>query len=263
MNFKILCSDLDGTLLSTKSDVSSFTIQEIERLRHQLRIILVSARMPSGMFYLQENLSITHEPIICYNGALILANNNVLHSTTIPATLVKEIQELCKLRNTTLGIYSYDNWYVPNMSIRVEKEIKHTKVYPTIAPTKNTLVTIKDNGAHKIMLMSNPLDVDVLMETLTKKYSALVHSYRSNDTLIEISPKEVSKITAIKLLLQQDESLVDVIAFGDNYNDIEMISNAGTGVAVGNARAELMEVANFVCAPNTDDGVAHFIKEHL
>ncbi|WKX77097.1 HAD family hydrolase [Zobellia laminariae] len=56
MKYKILCSDLDGTLLTTKSDVSELTIAEIDRIKSHLKIILVSARMPSAMTYLQKDL---------------------------------------------------------------------------------------------------------------------------------------------------------------------------------------------------------------
>ena len=72
MDFKILCSDLDGTLLSTKSDVSDFTISQIAKIKERLKVILVSARMPQSMIYLQERLGVTDQPIICYNGALVL-----------------------------------------------------------------------------------------------------------------------------------------------------------------------------------------------
>lgn len=64
MNYKTLCSDLDGTLLSTKNDVSDFTISEISRIKHAVKIILVSARMPKSMTYLQRRLGIEKEPII-------------------------------------------------------------------------------------------------------------------------------------------------------------------------------------------------------
>jgi hydroxymethylpyrimidine pyrophosphatase-like HAD family hydrolase len=87
--------------------------------------------------------------------------------------------------------------------------------------------------------------------------------YRSNDTLIELTPKSVSKLTAIELLLTSGESLADVISFGDNYNDIEMLQHTGLGVAVGNAREEVKAVSNHTTLKNTEDGVAHFIKEHL
>ena len=85
----------------------------------------------------------------------------------------------------------------------------------------------------------------------------------SNDTLIELAPKSVSKLSAIQLLLTKNESLADVVSFGDNYNDIEMLQASGLGVAVDNARAEVKAIADYTTLKNTEDGVAHFIRQHL
>jgi hypothetical protein len=73
----------------------------------------------------------------------------------------------------------------------------------------------------------------------------------------------VSKLTAIQLLLSEGETLDNVVAFGDNYNDFDMLKHAGCGVAVANAREMLKEIANHITAENTEDGVAKFIKEYL
>jgi hydroxymethylpyrimidine pyrophosphatase-like HAD family hydrolase len=56
-------------------------------------------------------------------------------------------------------------------------------------------------------------------------------------------------------------SLDDVIAIGDNQNDIAMIQKAGLGVAVANARKETLEQADYVTLSNNDDGVAHVIEK--
>ncbi|MGJ8739042.1 HAD family hydrolase, partial [Zobellia laminariae] len=79
----------------------------------------------------------------------------------------------------------------------------------------------------------------------------------------EVAPKSVSKLSAIKSLLQEGESLEHVISFGDNYNDIEMLQHSGHGVAVGNAREEVKAVAHAVTLSNTENGVADYIKKHL
>jgi hydroxymethylpyrimidine pyrophosphatase-like HAD family hydrolase len=63
--------------------------------------------------------------------------------------------------------------------------------------------------------------------------------------------------------MDSNDSLEDIIAFGDNYNDIEMLENVGCGVAVKNAREEVKAISNYVTLKNTDDGVAHFIEENL
>ncbi|WP_339840757.1 Cof-type HAD-IIB family hydrolase [uncultured Maribacter sp.] len=265
MKYKILCSDLDGTLLSSKSDVSKFAIEQISKIKNHTRIILVSARMPSGMRYIQESIGISNQPIICYNGALVLSGQQELTSVVIPVNLLKEIYSLCTNLEVDLGLYYANEWYVPLTSIRVEKEIKYTKSTPTFQSTLITLSNWEQRkiGAHKIMLMCTKESADTLMPLLKEKFINQLNLYRSNDTLIEIAPKSVSKLSAIKLLMNSNDSLEDIIAFGDNYNDVEMLENVGCGVAVANAREEVKAISNHVTLKNTEDGVAHFIKEHL
>jgi len=265
MKYKILCSDLDGTLLSSKSDVSKFAIEQIGKIKDDTKIILVSARMPSGMHYIQENLGITNQPIICYNGALVLAGNKTLTSVCIPINILTDIHKLCKGFEADLGLYYKNEWYVPKTSLRVEKETKYTKSTPTFQDTDNTLDNWEQRkvGAHKIMLMCTKASADTLMPILKDKLGEALNLYRSNDTLIEIAPKTVSKLSAIKLLLKENDALKDIIAFGDNYNDIEMLENVGCGVAVFNARDEVKAISNAITLENTEDGVAYYIAENL
>lgn len=265
MDFKILCSDLDGTLLSTKSDVSEFTISEIARIREAIRIILVSARMPQSMTYLQERLGIQNQPIICYNGALVLDGEKEVFSEVIDFTALEKVYKLSEELRIKLGLYHGQEWYVEETSERVEKEIKYTRAEPIFRPTSITLVDWKKRNvsAHKIMLMGTKISADAIFPMLIDKLSEQMNIYRSNDTLIELAPKSVSKLSAIQLLLSSDESLADVISFGDNYNDMEMLQHSGCGVAVGNAREELKSIANHITLKNTEHGVANFIQQHL
>ncbi|WP_420601209.1 HAD family hydrolase [Flagellimonas sp.] len=265
MTFKILCSDLDGTLLSTKSDVSEFTVSQIHRIKERMRIILVSARMPKSMVYLQKRMGIEKNPIICYNGALVMQEDKQLNSTIIPIDLTAHLNNICKAHNIKLGLYHKDEWCVGETSERVQKEILHTKAEPLFEPTFKTLERWekKNIGAHKIMLMSTKPNIDAISSELESNFSSEVNCYRSNDTLIEIAPNAVSKLLAIQSLLQPNESLEDVLAFGDNYNDIEMLQCVGYGVAVENGRKEVKEIAKKVTLSNKDHGVAQFIKDHL
>lgn len=265
MKYKILCSDLDGTLLSTKSNVSDFTISEIDRIQEAMRVILVSARMPQSMTYLQEKLGIQSEPIICYNGALVLDGAMEIFSQVIDFKTVEEVYKLAESLNIKLGLYFNREWYVEETSERVEKEIKYTRSTPQYKKTSETLSEwkVRNISAHKIMLMCTKQSADAIFPILVDQFSQKMQIYRSNDTLIELAPKTVSKLSAIQLLLSSDESLADVISFGDNYNDIEMLQYSGMGVAVGNAREEVKAIANYITLNNTDHGVAHFIKQHL
>ncbi len=265
MNFKILCSDLDGTLLSTKNDVSEFTISQINRIKNNTRIVLVSARMPKSITYLQKRMGIEENPIIAYNGALILDQNKILGSSNIPLAKTIALHKLCENQNIRFGLYRHNEWFVSETSERVEKEIFNTKATPSFEPTLTTLKRWQkeDSGAHKIMLMGDKANMDELEVILDTDYASEMNCYRSNNTLIEIAPKSSSKLAGIKTILRSNESLNDVIAFGDNYNDVEMLQSVGYGVAVDNGRKEAKEVANKVTLSNKEHGVAQFIKDHL
>lgn len=265
MDFKILCSDLDGTLLSTKSDVSDFTISEVARIRGKIRIILVSARMPQSMTYLQERLGIQDQPIICYNGALVIDGAKEVFSEVIDLKAVEEVYRLSEQHNIKLGLYHNREWFAEKISERVEKEINYTRTKPIFRPTSSTLKDWRKRNisAHKIMLMGTKTSADAIFPVLVNELTEHMNIYRSNDTLIEVAPKSVSKLSAIQLLLSSDESLADIISFGDNYNDIEMLQHSGLGVAVENAREEVKSIASHITLKNTEHGVAHFIKQHL
>lgn len=266
MTYKILCSDLDGTLLSTKSDVSDFTIAEIKRIKEQIKIILVSARMPKSMTYLQRDLGIENEPLICYNGAYIVNGDNEIDSVTITIATLKEIYKLTEENNIKLGLYYKDEWYVEETSERVEKEINYTKATPVFRPTTETFYDWKNRkvtGAHKVMLMGTKSTCDAIYPILENQLKDVIAIYRSNDTLIELAPKSVSKLSAIKQFLSDDISLDNVVAFGDNYNDFDMLKHVGCGVAVANGREEVKAIANYTTLKNTEHGVAEFIKKHI
>ena len=180
MNFKVLCSDLDGTLLSTKNDVSEFTVSEINRIKEHLRIILVSARMPKSMTYLQKRMGIQESPIICYNGALILQNDKEISSTIVSSENTDQLNTLTKPYGIKLGLYHKDEWCVSETSERVEKEIFNTKANPIFESTLQTLERWKKRniGPHKIMLMGTKVSIDAITPKLDKDLSTQINFYR-------------------------------------------------------------------------------------
>ncbi|NAS29713.1 Cof-type HAD-IIB family hydrolase [Flavobacteriaceae bacterium R38] len=266
MDYKIIFSDLDGTLLTSKNDVSDLTISEINKIKDRIPLILVSARMPKSMTYLQDRLGIRKEPIICYNGALVMAGNNVISSVTISMPVIESLYGIAVKNNIRIGLYFEDEWYVEETSERIEKEIFNTKAKPVFKKTNQVIEDWKEEGksAHKIMCMGTEQDTDRIFPVLNEVFGKELNIYRSNATLIEIADKKVSKVSGIETILKKfyPIALEDAVAFGDNYNDIEMIKAVGHGVAMGNAREELKEVANATILHHKEDGVAKYVK-HL
>lgn len=224
--------------------------------------------MPQAMQHLQNELDIDHLPLIAYNGGLIVENTNILHSTEIEFKVTKGISDFCESQNIHASLYHHTEWYVPEMDYWANREKNNTKIEPVVRPLKTTIQKWeKENkGAHKIMCMAEENEIDKLVNFLDDTFSIEVIGYRSKPTYLEISPKIISKKTAIELLLKlkyPNTSLADVLAFGDNYNDIEMLKAVGMGVAVKNANDEVLAIAKQTTLSNIEDGVAVFLENQF
>ncbi len=267
MPHRIMFSDIDGTLLNSQRELSDYTISEIKRIKDSIPIILISSRMPSAMIHLQKELGITDQPMICYNGGLIIRHEKVVHSTFITPDIIEAIHDFSATIPVHISLYHNDDWYVPTMDFWANREAQNTKVNPTIKPITDTikLWKSKNKGAHKIMCMGDEEHIDSLFIFLEKTYGDRLHLYRSKPTYIEIAHEKISKLTAIEFLLENyfNISIKDAVAFGDNYNDIAMLKAVGTGIAVANAKPETLEIADIVTPAGKEDGVATYIKNHM
>lgn len=260
MTYKIVFSDIDGTLLNRERELSPLTLRIIRELQKKVPVILISSRMPQAMQHLQEELHISKSPLICYNGAQIIVEGETISSTEIPWKIVNDLYDHNLEVDCHLSLFNDTDWFVPAMDFWAKREQNNTKVVPRVKAGGEVLQEWKigEKGAHKIMCMGEPQKVDAIEEYLFRNFKNELHLYRSKDTYLEVANKEVSKLSAIKILLDSYFGLTlrESIAFGDNYNDYEMIKAAGLGIAVGNARSEILEVAKQITQDGNQDGVA-------
>lgn len=265
MTYKIIFSDIDGTLLNKDRELSALTVKVICELQKEVPVVLISSRMPQAMRHLQDQLEISHQPLICYNGGLILVDNEIVSSTEIPLTTVEVLLNFNKKRNCHISLYHNEEWYVPDMDFWAKREESNTKVNPKVlSPGEIIKKWKKENkGAHKIMCMGEEKQIDKIVEFLTKIFGHELHLYRSKPTYLEIANKEVSKLTAINILLKDHFhlKLEEAIAFGDNYNDFEMLKAVGMAIAVENAKPEILEIAKETTLHCREDGVARSLQK--
>lgn len=260
-------SDIDGTLLNKERQLSTATISEIKKLKNKIPFILISARMPAAMRHLQKELEIEELPIISYNGGLIIVNNEVVSTTEIPVKIIESLNNWNQKLDCHLSLYHNDEWYVPKMDYWAKREENNTKITPEVKICSQVISkwTKENKGAHKIMAMGEEDHIDKIVNYLSEKFPNELHLYRSKSTYLEISPKSISKLTALKFLIEKhfNLKLEETIAFGDNYNDVEMLTHVGYGVAVGNAREEAKLVAKHIADLSIEDGVANSLKTIL
>lgn len=269
MELKIAFTDIDGTLLNSEREVSEMLKQEVARITDlNIPFILISSRMPNAMTHIQEDLNIQGLPLICYNGGLVLVDGQVVDDIVIAPTILEDIADLNKNNKFHISLYNHNDWYVPDMDFWAKREENNTKVTPIVKPINEVidLWISEEKGAHKVMCMGDKEHIDFVYSELGKLHGDKLHLYRSKDTYLEIANKNISKLTGIKELLAckyPHLTLENCIAFGDNYNDIEMLEAVKVGVAVGNAKEEVLIIADAVSDINKKDGVAKAIKNYL
>lgn len=266
--FKIIFSDIDGTLLNAERDLSEYTLETIKKLNDSsIPFILISSRMPAAMRHLQQKMNIEHLPLISYNGGLILIDGKAVSSTEIPIELLQQLSNFNQDLKVHLSLFHNDEWYVPQDDFWTRREINNTKVNPEFESNSNVIEKWKNEkkGAHKIMAMGEEENIDKIRNFLLENYSEDLHLYRSKPSYLEIAPRSISKLTAVKHLLDNHFRLPlsQSMAFGDNYNDIEMLKGVGMGIAVGNAKPEVLEIAHMIASSGKEDGVAKSISELL
>ncbi len=273
MKFRAICTDIDGTLLNAERELSFKTLEVLRRAKGRLPLILASSRMPAAMRHLQAELEILDAPLICYNGGYVIQyapgtdDHQVMHSTFIALDVCKAIFALAQGTQVHVSLYHADEWYVPAQDFWADREANNTKVKPTVADFNAVFADweARGIGAHKVMCMGPAEEVEAIEQHLATHFGTSLNLYRSKPTYLEIADRSISKRTALELLLRDlyDFEFADMVAFGDNYNDIEMLQAAGLGVAVGNAKDEVKAISNWVAAAGKEDGVAHTVERLL
>lgn len=269
MSYKIVFSDVDGTLLNSKHELLPRTRSSIKLLQEQgIPFVIISARSPSGIYPIQEAYDF-RSPIISYSGALILdENRTVLYSRGMSHAIASQVIAFIEENqfDCSWNIYSGDRWIVKNkQDPRVIRE--ETIVHAESA--EGTIGLLSDQEEiGKILCMCNP-DKTLAIERKLKEAFPMLSIVKSSDILIEIMQQGITKSSAVKELCKLWKiPLEQAVAFGDHYNDVEMLETVGMPFLMGNAPQELKERFANVTAGNDEDGIyqglvkAGLVPEH-
>lgn len=257
MIFRAVFCDIDGTLLDTSHKVRPATAKAIQTLHAGgVPFIPVSARSPCGILPIQRELGITG-PIVCYSGALVVdEKGRSVHSLAVETSRAVEIKRRVRelWPNAVSTVYAHGDWFVDdNTDPRIVLEEKITGVVATqVSPDA---LSEKTTEAHKIFCVGSPDEILAMEETLARENSDLA-VLKSDPRFLEIMHGNATKANALKYLCQAMRlSPADVVAFGDNFNDVDMLEAAGLGVAMGNAPDYVKSRADLVTADNDQEGV--------
>lgn len=256
-DWKAIFTDIDGTLLNSAREVSEKTREALRRwAREGVRIVLSSSRSPQGIEPIVSANDLTC-CIIAFGGGLVLDEDRTrLHERGMSREEAAEVVDFveAKLSDVTWNAFTADEWVV--RSREDPRVLREERIVKTLA--QEGLVRNLPNGrmVDKVLCMCLPERSTEVECTLKHRFPSLSIS-RSSDILVEVNAAGVSKAVALRAFCEaKDIRVEDTLAFGDNYNDLEMLRAAGLGVAMGNAPDDIRDIAGFVTSDNDHDGIA-------
>ncbi|MEO6232496.1 MAG: Cof-type HAD-IIB family hydrolase [Ferruginibacter sp.] len=261
MKYKAIFIDVDGTLLTDELTISQGTKTILSKLHNAgMLISIVTARPPGASLPIYDQLGITGNPIICFNGALILKGNNILYEATIAAsTTATIIEELQKFAVST-SLYHQHNWFTNHIDSWIEQEIEITG--SRITEVNFTKLIQANFEPNKILCMGAPAAIEATEQHLKMIGFPNLGIHKSKPTYLEIMNNKASKSQGVeKVISAYQINKEDIIAIGDNFNDIDMLQYAGTSIAMGNAPDAVKKHATIVTESNNNEGIQKALNE--
>lgn len=267
--------DIDGTFLSSKGTILPSTLKAIELL-HQSGIVcgIASGRGPQSIQSL-----IGHTPMDCYvlyNGQLAFSHDTGIYENYFSIETLERLARFGDKEDRQMIFGSRHAFYgSSSMKIGQRKMIK--KIYHLLPDTwskkelthlikKWATFPLASSPFMSLPLFSEPVYQCVLLSP-EREQARLEQEFpdctftRSNSYSVDIVPAGGSKLIGIEQVLSHyNLSLTDVIAFGDSWNDLDMLKGVGISVAMGNGEKEVKEVADFITTGNDEDGIYQALK---
>lgn len=279
MKYKLLCLDMDGTVLSDEKKVSEENLKAI-KTAHKLGVkiaictgrLFANARVYADIFGIKA-------PIIASNGAYIRDkdSDDVIYKSVLGKEKAKKIYSIVEKYgfsiffnecNCIISSKKFDN--DKNVYVKMNKELPEDRRVRLVY-TEDMLETIDKEGDEilKCICIDEEAITNKNYENLNRARKEIeevggfeiASSFRNN---FEVMCSGVSKGRAVKVLADfYGIDKQEVMCIGDNENDLSMIEYAGMGVAMGNAEDSVKKAANYITDTNNNSGVAKAINKFI
>lgn len=261
---KLIVSDIDGTLLRTDKTISDKTKSKIFELIEAGNIFAIATgRMHGAGRIVTQKLDYDGYLISC-NGACVkhLKTGEVIQAIELDKELARKVIDICRKHDAYFHLYDMDVIYAEKREHLAKKYAEGMDKLPEsikfeVRFIEDAIEIAESTSIYKIGLFSeNPDTFEAVMKELKELDG--IETCKSLTTSFDVMARGVTKATGIEAIRRHyDIPIEDVIAFGDNENDIDMISYAGIGVAMQNGTEELKSVADFVTKSNDEDGLVY------
>jgi Cof subfamily protein (haloacid dehalogenase superfamily) len=203
------------------------------------------------------------DPVVCYQGAVVAepVSGRWLRHEPIPLELAREAIAALDEEGFRLNCYVGDELYVREITPEARRyaDFQDLELHPV-----GELLAWLDEPPTKLVVIGEPEVLDELKARMVARFDGRLYISKSLPYFLEFASPEVTKAAGLNFVSEHlGFSREATVAFGDGENDIELVDWAGYGVAVANAHELVKDVADFVCPPVDEEGVAQVLEAFL
>ncbi|MBE5949245.1 MAG: HAD family phosphatase [Lachnospiraceae bacterium] len=261
MKYKLIAADMDGTLLDDRKIITPKNLSAIKKAMANGSIFAFSTGRPPIAVEPYRKIIDENVPVIAYNGAMVvLGENDIFFNQTLTKEQATIILEHVRKYNTMACIWSRNRLYVTELGARADKYKINVMTEPVLFDDPETII---NQGITKFLWYDTAERTAFFRQELAEPFGKLgITVCPSTSEYLEFFSSNVSKALSLERLAKHyGIRREEIIAFGDNFNDLEMIEYAGLGVAMQNAPDGVKNAADFVTVSNNEDGIAYVLEK--
>jgi Cof subfamily protein (haloacid dehalogenase superfamily) len=264
-DIKLVISDVDGTLLTSKKELTQEAQNAIARLKEMgIDFTVTSGRPPRGMLDLLKKLDLK-APVAAFNGGMFfdpgrLPEIKVISEKLLPEEVSRKVIGILEKDGHDVWIYRKQDWYIRKLDApHVEKEKNTVAFSPIVVKSFDGLY----DQIVKIVGVSDETEkLDQIGKRLSKEFEGKATAALSQPYYLDVTHPQANKGEVVRFLSERlSVSKPQIATLGDMPNDISMFKVSGLSVAMGNADAFVKSSATEVTDSYDDDGFAHAIEK--
>ena len=264
--YRLLACDLDGTLMGEDTMIHASVRRALAAAQALgVAVTLATGRSFGATLPFARDLNISL-PLICHQGGCVQhpLSGEMLYQDALERALLLKVVELAQARDWHLVIYFGDDVYLGEL--RYPLEFYHAMIGSNLHRVDDLagVVGANEQAPTKFILTADKEQADRIQAEVSARFGRQMVVVRSHDFFVEGNPLGVNKGNALRRLAAElDVPQEQVMAIGDQDNDVAMIAWAGLGVALGSGSKAALDAADWVAPPLADHGAAAAIERFL
>jgi len=252
---RMIAIDLDRTLLRDDKTISEYSVKVLKECQARgIIVAFATARSVDGSKRFVEQIK--PDAVVNNGGSLVFAGDVVIYRRPMSVETTNTLLRLLHSAGKSVGYITTETNKGYFVNIPKEK-------YWTHSPPAIHVDFEKDLDAEAFKVVAEVFDSEISKAAISALPLINVIEY-TGEEFVQFFDKEAGKLQGVTALATHyNIALEEVAAFGDDYNDLEMLKGCGIGVAMDNAIDEAKAIADYICDTNENDGVAKWIWENL